>query len=82
VASYALAAVAGLITRGLDKGSDAEIANALRTLGERFKPQLRFVLMAETQLRRLAGRREEFEWLIRALEWIKQQAPDDGTSSP
>jgi hypothetical protein len=77
--SKPFAAVAGLVTKGLNKASDAEMANAMRNLGQRFKPHLRFVLMAETQLRRLAGRREEFEWLIRALEWIKQHAPDDGT---
>jgi hypothetical protein len=74
--SKPFAAVAGLVTKGLDRASDAEIVNALRNLGERFKPQLRFVLRVEPQLRRLAAQREEFNWLTRALDWIKQQAPD------
>ena len=70
--SKPFAAVSGLITKGLDKASDTEITSFLNTLGERFRPQLKFVLRIEPQLRRLATQRGEFNWLNATLDWIKQ----------
>jgi hypothetical protein len=71
--SKSFAAVAALVTNGLDLASEAEVANVLLNLSHRLKPQLRFVLMAEAQLRRLAAQRKELAWLTRWLDWIKQQ---------
>jgi Leucine-rich repeat (LRR) protein len=75
--SKSFAAVAALVTKGLDQASETEVAKVLRILRERSKPQLRFVLMAKPQLRRL-GQRKGFGWLIRSLDWIEQQAVEDG----
>jgi hypothetical protein len=71
--SKSFAAVAALVTNGLDLASEAEVGRVLSNLSRRLKPQLRFVLVAEPQLRRLAGQREELAWLTRCLDWIKQQ---------
>ena len=68
--SKPFAALTGLIAKGLDKASDAEIASALSALGERFKPKLEFVLRIGPQLRQLASQRE-FSWLTRTLDWLK-----------
>jgi hypothetical protein len=73
--SKPFAAVAALVSKGLDQASETELASALRNVRERFKPHLRFILLAEPQLRHLAGQREEFKWLIHALDWIKRETP-------
>jgi len=75
--SKPFAAVAALVTKGLDKTSEAEVATVLTNLSERLKPQLRFILTVESQLRGLAGQRDEFKWVLRSLDWIKQQVPGD-----
>jgi hypothetical protein len=72
--SKPFAAVAALFTQGLDEVSGAEAASILENLSARLRPQLRFVLRAEPQLRRLAGQREEFKWIIKSLDWINQQS--------
>lgn len=74
--SKPFATVAALVAKGLDNVSEAEGAKALRTLSESLKPQLRFLLASEPQLRRLAGQRVEFKWLHRSLDWLKQREPD------
>jgi hypothetical protein len=71
--SKAFAAVAGLITRGLDRASETDIASIVSTIRERFRPQLKLVLRIEPQLRRLATQHDEFNWLNRTLDWIKQR---------
>jgi hypothetical protein len=76
--SRPFAAVAALVTKGLDSASETEVAVLLKNLGTHFKSQLRFILYAEPQVRRLAGQRPEFNWLIRSLDWIKQQMPPVG----
>ena len=75
--SKPFAAVSALVSRGLDNAAEGEVSKALGNLSERLKPQLRFVLRIEPQLRRLAGQREEFNWVIRFLDWVRQQ-PSDG----
>jgi hypothetical protein len=75
--SRPFAAVAALVTKGLDKASETEIVAMLKNLSDRFRSQLRFVLKVEPQVRRLAGQRPEFRWLTRSLDWIKQQMPQD-----
>jgi hypothetical protein len=73
--SKPFATVAALVSRGLDRASEAELAAALRIIREGFRPHLRFILFAEPQLRRLAGQRDEFKWLIRSVDWIKKESP-------
>jgi hypothetical protein len=73
--SKAFTAVTGSITKGLDIASDADVANVLSNLREKFRPQLRFVLRIEPQLRGLANQRKEFDWINGTLDWIKQQEP-------
>ena len=74
--SKAFATLAGLITKGLDRAVEADVSNALSTLGERVRPQLRFVgVTFEPKLRRLAEQREEFDWLNGTLDWIKKHEP-------
>jgi hypothetical protein len=66
-------AVVGLVTKGLDKASEIEIVN----LKNRLTPQLRFVMKIEPQLRRLAHRHEQLEWLNASLDWIKRHTSKD-----
>ena len=75
--SKPFAAVSALVTKGLDNAAEGEVLKALGNLSEHLKPQLKFVLQIEPQLRRLAGQREEFNWMIRFLDWVRQQ-PSDG----
>lgn len=73
--SKPFAIVSALVTKGLDKISETELIGTLRNMRDGFRPHLKFVLVAESQLRRLAGQREEFKWLTRSLDWIKQEVP-------
>jgi Leucine-rich repeat (LRR) protein len=75
--SKPFATVAALVSKGLDRASETEVATALKSIREGFRPHLRFVLIAEPQLRRLAGQREELKWLIKSLDWIKKESPDN-----
>ena len=70
-------AVAGLVTKGLDKASEIELEKRLLNLKNRLMPQLKFVLKIETQLRRLAHRHEQLEWLNASLDWIKRHSNKD-----
>jgi hypothetical protein len=70
-------AVAGLVTKRLDKASEIEIGEELLNLKKRLTPQLRFVLKIEPQLRRLAHRHKQLEWLNASLDWIKRYTSKD-----
>ena len=71
--SKAFTALASQITKRLDEAVDASALDALKGLGERFRPQLTFVLGIEPQLRRLASQHEELEWLNKTLDWISHR---------
>ena len=71
--SKAFTSLAGLVTKGLDDAVDADTSEALKSISERFRPQLKFVLRIESQLRQLASQRDEFDWLNGILDWIKRQ---------
>ncbi|MEH2521111.1 hypothetical protein V1279_006684 [Bradyrhizobium sp. AZCC 1610] len=66
--------VASLVTRGLDKASDTEIAAFFNKLAEHSTAQLGFVISLESQLRRLAAKGRELNWLNQTLDWIKNQS--------
>jgi hypothetical protein len=72
--SKPFAALAALVTQGIERTAQAELANALENLRKRFKPQLQFFLSAEQHFKALAGRREEFKWLTKTVRWVGQQA--------
>jgi hypothetical protein len=71
--SKPFAALSALVARGIDQTAHAEISAALENLSARFKPQLRFFLLAEPHFKRL-GRNEEFNWLTKTVHWLEQQA--------
>jgi uracil-DNA glycosylase family 4 len=72
--SKPFADLAAFITRGIDKTAQGELASTVENLRERFKLQLQFFLSAQQHFRRLAGRREEFDWLTKTARWIELQA--------
>jgi hypothetical protein len=61
------------VTKGLDKVSETEVLHTLEDIVQRLVPQLKFVLAAEPQLRRLAGQGQQFAWVNQSLDWIKQR---------
>ncbi len=71
--SRAFVALAALVSQGIDKASEGEIMKALADFREGFKPQLRFFLSIEANIKRLAGQRQEFKWLTKTLPWLEQQ---------
>ena len=71
--SKPFAAVAALVTRGMDQVSEADSVQAVRELARKLEPQRDFLLSIAPRLRRLAERREEFQWLSELLDWLRMQ---------
>jgi hypothetical protein len=75
--SKAFASVIFPITRGLDRLSETESKYVTERFARGLRRQMRFVLTSEDRLRRLAGDREQFSWIHKALDWIKVQADEN-----
>jgi hypothetical protein len=63
-------AISGLVTKGLDQLSEADLASRAGVL----KSYVSFVLKIEPALRRLAEIRGQFSWLNASLDWLKKRA--------
>ncbi len=75
--SKAFASVILPNTNRLDRLSETESKYIAERVARGLGRQMRFVLTSEDRLRRLAGDREQFSWIHKALDWIKVQADEN-----
>ncbi len=73
------------LTQSAASGVDSAVDIPSKEMAEKFRSglrrQSRFVSENEPMLRRLAGTREEFQFLRRTLDWLKEH-PDEPQPGP
>jgi formylglycine-generating enzyme required for sulfatase activity len=70
--SKPFAVMQDLATKGFNHVSETDVTKALKDIGDRFKPHLKFVLESESLLRTLAAQRDSgLNWVTGVLDWIK-----------
>jgi phosphohistidine swiveling domain-containing protein len=64
-------AISGLVTKGLDQLSEADLQRIVSANARELTPYIRFILKIEPTLRRLANR-DQFNWLSTSLDWLRK----------
>lgn len=78
--SKAFADVTSLITRGVDAASRADFIERLRALAALFRSHLELVQEIEPKMRRIARHGDEFSWINKLLDWLRQHPPHKSVS--
>ncbi len=71
--SKAFVDVASLVTRSVDAASNADFNERLRALAALFRSHLDLVREIEPKMRRIALQGEEFSWINKLLDWLRQE---------